>query len=86
MKIVDIGAHKKGSHTEQTWAELMQAFIDSADDDTKNTVVRNMVIMCDQGDTRFSYAVANNKNMRTMIGTIEYIKNYLINIANAHET
>lgn len=60
-----------------TWGEAMQAMLDNADEKTKNTPIRNMLIVS-ESDKDYSFGLLNDKGIRNMLGTMECIKNYFI--------
>lgn len=60
-----------------TWAEGIQAMLDNADETTKNTPIRNILIISED-DHDYSFGLLNDKSIRNMIGTLECIKAYFI--------
>ncbi len=60
-----------------TWGQAMQAMLDNADDKTKDTEIRNMLIISESGKD-YSFGLLNDKDVRNMLGTMECIKNYFI--------
>ncbi len=62
-----------------TWAEAMQAMLDNADENTKNTVIRNMLIVTEDKND-YSFGLLNELEMRSMLGTVECVRHYFLNL------
>ncbi len=60
-----------------TWGTALQSIIDNASDATKNTIIRNVLIVS-EGEQDYSFGLLNGDDVRSMLGTIECVKNYLV--------
>lgn len=66
-----------------TWTEAMEQMMKNGDDNTKETVVRNMLIISETQDD-YSFGMLNTNEIRSMLGTLECVKGYLIDVLSMH--
>ncbi len=62
-----------------TWLEAMEAMIENADDNTRNTPIRNLLIISED-QTDYSFGLLNDTDIRSVLGTVECVKAYFINL------
>lgn len=66
-----------------TWEEAMLQMLENADDNTKNTVIRNLLIVSESQDD-YSFGMLNTSEIRSLMGTLECVKGYLIDVLALH--
>lgn len=63
----------------KTWGEAMQWFIDTADEETKNLVIRNMVIVTDTRE-EWNMGLLNGDEVRSLVGSMQCASLYLTDL------
>lgn len=82
MKVVDFPITKKQV---VTWGEAMQAMLDNANEETLNHPIRNLLIISEE-KSDYSFGILNVNELRSMLGTIDCVKDYLISALHSVTT
>ena len=60
-----------------TWEEAMKKILEHADEETKNKVVKTLLVI-GESDVDYSFGLSNYDRIRQLLGTMECVKAYFV--------